>query len=238
MTEAIKVTNLSLSFHRGKRVFQALQGVSFSVEEGKTVGIVGPSGCGKSSLLRILSGVYTRYQGEVLIKGETPNPRKHSFALVPQHYALLPWKQVKENILLPLFFGKHPSRKNTFDEVVNTLGLERILTQYPEELSGGQQQRVALARAFLQEPDLLLLDEPFSALDLYNATRCKEFLQQRLQDDSSPTTLLVSHNLEEVADLCDEVILMQGSPGKVQKVLARTSVCELKEQIIGKPFSE
>lgn len=135
-------------------------------------------------------------------------------------------------------FGKHPSRKNTFDEVVNTLGLERILTQYPAELSGGQQQRVALARAFLQEPDLLLLDEPFSALDLYNATRCKEFLQQRLQDDSSPTTLLVSHNLEEVVDLCDEVILMQGSPGKVQKVLARTSVCELKEQIIGKPFSE
>lgn len=235
MAEAIFVKDLSLSFKRGRHTTQALQGISFSIEQGKTIGIVGSSGCGKSTLLRILAGVYTHYEGTVRILGEAPNPKKHSFALVPQHFALLPWKSVRENILLPILFGKKESAKTSLDEVSKRLGIEDLLSRYPLELSGGQQQRVALARALLQDPDFLFLDEPFSALDVFNASQCKDLLQGCLQKGSNPTTILVSHNLEEVEELCDSIIFMQGNPGRVYKTTEKVSASELRKQLTTKP---
>lgn len=229
MVEAISVKDLSLSFKRGRHTTEALRGISFSIEQGKKVGIVGASGCGKSTLLRILAGVYTHYEGTVRILGEAPNPKKHSFALVPQHFALLPWKSVRENILLPILFGKKSTAKTSMEEVTRRLGIEDLLSRYPLELSGGQQQRVALARALIQEPDFLFLDEPFSALDLFNANQCKDLLKECLQQDSNPTTILVSHNLEEVEELCDAIIFMQGTPKRVCQTTEDVSARELRK---------
>lgn len=229
---AISIQDLTVVFRRGSYSSEALHEVSFSVEEGSILGIIGPSGCGKSTLLRILAGVHTDYSGRVLFKGEKPDPRRHSIALVPQHFGLLPWKHVKANILFPLVLGKTPSRTFSFSAISKALGIEGLLHRYPSELSGGQQQRVALARAFIQTPELLLLDEPFSALDVAAAERCRGFLLESLKKDPhAPTTILVSHNLEEVEGLCDEVILMQEKPGRIKKKLQNFSVKELEQQL-------
>lgn len=217
----VKIHNLSISFRRGYLETTVLDDLTLSVETSRVVGILGESGCGKSTLLRILSGVEKNYTGEVLVYGIPPNPFKHSFALVPQHFALLPWKTIKENILLPLTFGKKKSTCHSFDEIVSTLKIEKLLHRYPSEISGGQQQRVALARAFLQKADLLLLDEPFSALDINNAKICKEFLMKQFKEESTPMTFLVSHNIEEIVDLCEEIVILKGIPGKIDCVISQ-----------------
>ena len=211
----VEVRNLSVSFRRKGRLTQALQGVTFSAPAGSMVGIIGASGCGKSTLLRVLAGVERDYDGEVRIYGRAPNARKGSYALVPQHFGLLPWKKVSENILFPLRLGKTKAEDTTLEELVSLLGIGSLLERYPAELSGGQQQRVALARAFLQQSELLLLDEPFSALDANNALQCREFLMERMKKRERTTTFWVSHNVDEVTAACDFVFHMEGFPGTI-----------------------
>lgn len=211
----VEVQNLSVSFRRKGRLTQALQGVTFSAPAGSMVGIIGASGCGKSTLLRVLAGVERDYDGEVRIYGRAPNARKGSYALVPQHFGLLPWKKVSGNILFPLRLGKTKAEDTTLAELVSLLGIGSLLERYPAELSGGQQQRVALARAFLQQSELLLLDEPFSALDANNALQCREFLMERIKKRERTTTFWVSHNVDEVTAACDFVFYMEGFPGTI-----------------------
>lgn len=210
----ITIKELSYSYHSRGGVTQALNRVSLSLAEGEVIGLTGVSGSGKSTLLNILSGILHGYSGEVLINGEPPNPKKHSIALVPQSYGLLPWKRVRENILLPHTLGKKCERIGELQSIVDRLEIGALLHRYPSELSGGQKQRVALARAFVQSPDLLLMDEPFSALDISTATRSKE-LFKAFQKELGVTTVMVSHNPQEIEGLTDRVIILGGSPGEV-----------------------
>lgn len=195
-------------FYRSRRgTTQAIGGLSCSIDNGEVLGLVGASGSGKSTLLHILAGILQDYKGEVLINGEKPNPKVHSIALVPQHFGLLPWKSVEENILLPESFGKKCPRASQLHKIVEQLEVGHLLKRYPSQLSGGQKQRVALARAFVQSPDLLLMDEPFSALDSETAEKGRAFFRS-FQEELGVTTILVSHNPQEVESLTDRVVQM------------------------------
>ena len=234
---AIIIEHLSLSYYHGRRETQALDDISMSVADGSIVGLKGPSGCGKSTLLHILSGILTHYKGLVTIDGEAPNPQKHSIALVPQSFALLPWKPVRENILLPHLLGKACPHEDRLDEITQRLGIKTLLDRYPCQLSGGQQQRVALARAFVQQPDLLLLDEPFSALDLDTVHKSRELFAQ-FQQEFRVTTILVSHNAEEITTLAERILVLQGEPGRIISDRSRPTAQEIREAICQQSIHE
>lgn len=208
---ALIVEHLSVAYKGAGRV---LDDISLSVPEGTLCAVTGPSGCGKSTLLHVLSGIITRYDGRVMIHGAAPDPRCQSIGLVPQNYGLLPWKRVRDNILLPSRLGKKRPSPSDLQAVVEGLELGELLHRYPHELSGGQRQRVAIARAFVQEPELLLLDEPFSALDMLTAQRCRELFAS-MRARTGVTTIMVTHNVEEAVQMSDYIILLGGSPGRI-----------------------
>lgn len=210
----IDLRDLSIYYKHKEQNVPVLEHVSLHIGEGEFVAITGASGCGKTTLLHVLAGVHTLYTGSALINGEAPDPGRYSIGLVPQQYGLLPWKTVEHNILLPLQIRRQPVDERQLSEIASMLGLRELLNRFPLELSGGQRQRVALARVFLQRPQLLLLDEPFSALDLPTAERSRQ-LFTLLRESYRVTTIMVSHNIEEAAAMAERVILFGGSPGRL-----------------------
>lgn len=210
-TPALLVEHLGVGYKHGGSV---LHDVSLSVTEGELCVVTGPSGCGKSTLLHVLSGIVKGYDGRVLIHGRAPNPKVQSIGLVPQNYGLLPWKRVRDNILLPSALDKTRISEAELQEITAELELKELLRRYPHELSGGQRQRVAIARAFAQEPELLLLDEPFSALDMTTAEKCRQ-LFQRVRQKTGVTTIMVTHNIDEAVAMGDRIVLIGGRPGRV-----------------------
>ena len=222
----VSIEHLSVAYkgRRGETV--AVEDLSLTLGDGEILGLTGPSGCGKSTLLHVLSGIITDYEGTVLIDGLPPDPKVHSVALVPQGFALLPWMTVRENILLPhTLGGKECPNLSHLDEVLQTLEIAPYVDRYPRELSGGQRQRVALARAMVQDPDLLLLDEPFSALDIGTAEL------QHFRRSLGLTTILVSHNVEEIAGLAERVIVMGGTPGRILSETRGATAERIAEEI-------
>ena len=176
------------------------------------VTITGPSGSGKSTLLHCLSGIVTQTSGHLLLDDLPISPRTHQIALVPQQYGLFPWKRVASNILLPAALGKRSVSPELQQEILKTLGLLDLLDRYPHQLSGGQRQRVALARAFIMQPDLLLLDEAFSALDVATAERSRQLFLELWARYPVPT-LCVTHSPEEATTLAQRTLLLGGTPG-------------------------
>ena len=172
LSPALHIQSLSASYtsstsRQGKKD-PILTGVSASIGE-EIVSVIGPSGGGKSTLIYCLSGIIEPTSGSITLNGLPLDPKRHQIALVPQQYGLLPWKRVRENILLPHSLGKRIVSEELQSSILHTLDIQSLLDRYPSELSGGQRQRVALARAFIMRPDLLLLDEAFSALDIATA---------------------------------------------------------------------
>lgn len=186
-------------------------GITFSMGR-EIVTITGPSGSGKSTLLHCLSGIVTPTSGHLLLDDLPISPRTHQIALVPQQYGLFPWKRVASNILLPAALGKRSVSPELQQEILETLGLFDLLDRYPHQLSGGQRQRVALARAFIMQPDLLLLDEAFSALDVATAERSRQLFLELWARYPVPT-LCVTHSPEEATTLAQRTLLLGGTPG-------------------------
>lgn len=227
----ISIQQLGVIFSGKNGTTEALKDFSLQLADGEIYSVIGPSGCGKSTLLYILAGIRTNYTGEVLINGERPNPKRQSIGLVPQNYGLLPWKRVKENIFLPECI----KRRMGFDdaharEIMDTLDLDELLERYPHELSGGQQQRVALARSFIQRPDLLLMDEPFSALDTLTAERSRKLFFD-VWKKSPVTTLFITHNIDEAVSMTKHVVLLSPSPGRVTHILENPTAAEVRNLI-------
>lgn len=195
----LTVTNLRV----GYAGVPVLRGLSFTLEGG-VLAILGPSGCGKTTLLNVLAGVLPQTGGEVLFHGRPLEPASTAIGLIPQGYGLLPWKTVRENCLL---CAKLRGRQVNPEPLARELGIDFLLDRYPRALSGGQAQRVALARALLMEPALLLLDEPFAALDMavLNRTRrlCLDMLRERRM-----TALVVTHRLEDALCLGNSIAVM------------------------------
>lgn len=204
---------------RDAPVVQALHDIHFSASPGEFLTIVGPSGCGKSTLLRILAGIEQLTQGEIRVHGQRATGPNPSIGVVFQAPVLLPWRTVIENVLLPADI-RHTSRQEAMARAFNLLalvGLEDFVHRYPKELSGGMQQRVGIARALINGPDILLMDEPFGALDAM--TRENMNLEiRRIQKGLATTVMLVTHSIPEAVFLGERVVVMTPRPGKVTAI--------------------
>lgn len=186
-----------------------LGGLSFDLEDGGLLALAGPSGCGKTTLLNVLSGVLTPTGGKITFDGMDLTPKSTAIGLIPQHYGLLPWKTVRQNLLFCAQARKHVNLTR-LDALCTQLGLASLLNRFPRALSGGQAQRVALARALLMEPRLLLMDEPFAALDEAAALNARR-LCFRAWRETGCTAIVVTHRLEEALFLADHIAVM--APG-------------------------
>lgn len=198
---------------------QVLKEVSFSLSEGEYTAILGKSGCGKTTLLNILAGFDRRCDGSVFLQGvdsENPSPER---AVVFQTPALFPWCSVLQNVAYPLKrkgLNRFEREKEAM-EIIQKVGLSGFEKYYPHELSGGMQQRVALARVFVMRPPLLLMDEPFAALDAQLREQMQNLLLS-LRAEYHPSIIFVTHDVEEAVRLADRIILLGGRPASVQRV--------------------
>jgi len=213
-------SGVSVDYGTGTDAVHAIADTSLCVERGMVLALIGASGCGKSTMLRVAAGLVRPTAGTLYADGVPVNPHILRIGFLPQNYGLLAWKTVRENILLGAQIKGmwNAGRMNAFDEIVSDLGLSGLLTRYPCELSGGQQQRVGLARAFLLAPDLLLMDEPFSALDAITRESMQEIFLS-LWKKHAVTTMLVTHYVEEALMLAGRIAVMTGTPGRIAEII-------------------
>jgi NitT/TauT family transport system ATP-binding protein len=217
---AIRIRNVGKIFARpGAEPVVALKDISLDILPNKFVTLVGPSGCGKTTLLRMLNGLITPNSGEILVEGKRPSPGPH-MGFVFQSFRLLPWRTVRANVAFSLELhgiGAQECLART-DRYLEMVGLSRFAESYPAELSGGMKQRVALARALVPEPHILLMDEPFAALD----AQTREFMQlelMRIWHAKKSVVVFVTHSVDEAVLLSDEIVLLRPRPGQVAECL-------------------
>jgi NitT/TauT family transport system ATP-binding protein len=212
--------NKSYSARDGRTVV-ALQDVDFEIGKGELVTVVGPSGCGKSTLLKIIAGILPGGSGELDLLGQPVRGPSRNIGVVFQAPVLLPWRNALENVLLPIDVqrrGRDAHRQRALD-LLQMVGLQGFEGKYPTELSGGMQQRVGIARALVHNPDLLLMDEPFGALDAMTREQMNLELL-RIWAESGKTIMLVTHSIPEAVFLADRVIVMSPRPGRIAEVIA------------------
>jgi ABC-type nitrate/sulfonate/bicarbonate transport system ATPase subunit len=216
----IQIKSLNVNYEAVGECYAALKNVNLELAAGETCAIIGPSGCGKSTLLKVLAGIIKKYDGAVEINGQPIMPCQQRIGFIPQNYGLLPWKNVSENIRLGVKIKNknNPADLEGFDFLIQQLGLAGLENRYPGELSGGQQQRVALARSFLLKPDLLLMDEPFSALDAMTREEIQNVFLHAWRK-SSVSTILVTHHVEEALYLGQKIVILSGIPGSISKII-------------------
>ena len=222
--ELIRLEQIRKTYPQPQGTITVLDGIDLSIPTDEFVAIVGPSGCGKTTLLRIINGLITPTSGTALYRGKPLNGVNLGCAMVFQSFALLPWLTVRENVELGLeargMDAEHRAKKANF--FIDKVGLDGYEEAYPREVSGGMKQRVGLARAMAVEPELLLMDEPFSALDALTSVALREELLDLWRDPEIPlrTLLLVTHIIEEAVELADRVIVLSNRPARILKDLA------------------
>jgi NitT/TauT family transport system ATP-binding protein len=215
----LELKHVSKNFAHAKGTLEVLRDISFDIEQGEFVALVGPSGCGKSTLLRIVNGIVPLTSGQVLYNGRQVDGINLECALVFQSFALLPWLSVKANVELGLEAQGLPvaERERRAGIYIDKVGLDGFEEAYPRELSGGMKQRVGFARALAVEPKVLLMDEPFSALDALTAITLREEMLDIWQSPDMPVKniVMVTHIIEEAIELADRIVVMAGGPGRV-----------------------
>jgi NitT/TauT family transport system ATP-binding protein len=219
--ETIKVQKVDKVFStlRGESI-NALSDISLSVGQREFVAIVGPSGCGKSTLLRILAGLTAATSGKVELDGTLVTSPRPDIGIVFQNAVLLPWRTILQNVLLPAEvqgLSKDQSSRRAHD-LLQMVGLSDFETKYPAELSGGMQQRAAISRALVSDPRILLMDEPFGALDAMTREQMNLDLQH-IWSESGKTVVLITHSIPEAVFLADRVIVMTPRPGKIARIV-------------------
>jgi len=215
----LKLRHIQQIYTSGQRRFVAVQDVNLTVVEGEFVALLGPSGCGKSTLLRIITGLQKPSEGKVLYHEQPLQGVNPHATIVFQTFALFPWLTVFENVDLALKARDVPAETRTTRalDLIDRVGLDGFETAYPRELSGGMRQKVGFARAMAVEPELLCLDEPFSALDVLSAESLRGELMELWTSGSIPTKaiLMVSHNIEEAVLMADRIVVMDKEPGRI-----------------------
>jgi len=215
----IEVRDLRKEYPSHHGTISIINGVTFDVADSDFVAIVGPSGCGKSTMLRLIQGLERPTSGEILFRGQPVLTSCNEMAMVFQSFALLPWLTIKENVAFGLTARSWSQEKiaSQVDRYISVTGLVGFEEAYPRELSGGMRQRVGLARALAVEPAVLLMDEPFSALDALTAEGLREEVLQLWRDPGLPpeAVILVTHNIEEALMMADRIIVLSHRPSRV-----------------------
>ena len=225
-TVKLAVQDVSKSFRiQGRRwtpdrILNVLGGVSFEVRQGEIVSIIGESGCGKTTLLRIIQGLIHLDSGSILVDGIPVSKPGRDRGFVFQHASLLPWRSALQNVEFGLELQGVPAKERRLraKRLLKLVGLEHATDQYPHQLSGGMQQRIGLARALAIDPAILLMDEPFSALD----AQTREVLQNellRIHGETEKTTLFVTHDLDEAIYLSHRIVVLAARPGRMKKII-------------------
>lgn len=219
MKEFLKINDLKVTYHTKKNETLAIDGVNFSVDEGQFVSIIGPSGCGKTTVLSIIAGLIPKSSGKIFLKGSeiTEPSRKIGYMLQKDH--LFEWRTIIENLYLPLEIThtKNDESVSYVKELLNKYKLEGFEKYYPSQLSGGMRQRVALIRTLATKPELLLLDEPFSALDYQTRLDVCDDVYSIIRQEKK-TAILVTHDITEAISLSDKIIVLSERPSKVRKI--------------------
>jgi NitT/TauT family transport system ATP-binding protein len=234
----IRLNNVSMIYQADSNEVTALTGVSLDIQKGEFISLLGPSGCGKTTLLRIVANLLKPTSGEVLIEGNTTESARlnRKYGMVFQSPVLYEWRTVRKNIELPLELMKlkKEDRKARGEKMLDLVGLTKFADHYPHQLSGGMQQRVGIARALAIRPEILLMDEPFSALDEFTREKLHEDLL-RIWSKTNKTVIFVTHNIAEAVFLSDRVCVLSPHPGRLSAVvditLPRPRTKEIKDTI-------
>lgn len=218
MNKLLEIKNVSLTYQTKEDEITALENLSFSCKEGEFISLIGPSGCGKTTILSLIAGLIKPTSGKIVIDGATEKSQVN-LGYMLQKDQLFPWRTIEKNIYLPLEIKKIKSQENL--EYANTLlekyGLEEFKKKYPDQLSGGMRQRVALIRTLVSNPKLLLLDEPFSALDSQTRLHVCDDVYKIIKAEKK-TALLVTHDISEAISMSDIIIVLTNRPAKVKTI--------------------
>ncbi|RDW16916.1 nitrate/sulfonate/bicarbonate ABC transporter ATP-binding protein [Oceanobacillus arenosus] len=209
---------MSLELKNVGRTFadkQAVRDVSFTAKQGEIIGLLGTSGCGKSTILRAISGLDSEYDGEIAVNGKVTRDIQEEVGFIFQEPRLFPWLTVLDNVTFGLK-GSKSEKEKLGKAYLENVGLNDSAHLFPKQLSGGMAQRVAIARALVTSPEILLLDEPFSALDAFTKMQLQDLLLNIWKTYQS-TIVIVTHDIDEATYLCDRIIILRGQPGKIDK---------------------
>jgi NitT/TauT family transport system ATP-binding protein len=219
----VQLEKVSMAYGRGAAAVKAIEDISITVSRGEFIAVVGPSGCGKSSLMRLVSGLHPPLSGVLTIEGKPVTGPLKKVGMAFQNSNLLPWRNAVDNVLLPLeivepfrsdFSRKKLQYRKKAEELLQSVGLTGFTEKFPWELSGGMQQRTSICRALVHEPEILMLDEPFGALDAFTREELWCALRD-LQAERKVTVMLVTHDLREAVFLADTVYVMSERPGRI-----------------------
>jgi len=216
----ITIDSASKTFKGRSGPVEALRDITLSIGAGEFVAVIGRSGCGKSTLLRMIGGLIRPTSGEVLVAGDRVVAPRRDVALVFQRPALLPWRSVLDNVLLPveIFHWRRSQHRDQAERLLEMTGLAGFAKRLPHELSGGMQQRVSLCRALIQNPKVMLMDEPFSALDALTREELAVELQ-RIHMELGTTIVFVTHSIQEAVLLADRVAVLTARPGRLRRIV-------------------
>lgn len=220
MNSALHLNNVSLTYRTRRGYIDALSQVELQIEQGEFVAILGPSGCGKSTILKLAAGLLAPTEGAISVGSQPVNGPSKQTGVVFQQPHLLPWKSLLDNVLLPartLGLPAAAAKKRAL-QLLDLVGLADFVNDYPFELSGGMQQRVGIARMLLSDPQLLLMDEPFAALDALSREKLMLELQ-RIWEQQRKSVLFITHSIQEAVFLADRVLVMSSRPGQIIEAL-------------------
>ena len=209
--------SLNKTFIKLQTQNEVLKNINLQVKPGEFITIIGPSGCGKSTLLKLIAGLDREYEGIITLNHEEITEPSIKQGFIFQEHRLFPWLTVEQNIAADLALKDSQVRKRV-DELIEIVRLKGFEKAYPKELSGGMSQRVAIARALLRDPEVLLLDEPFGALDAFTRTHLQEVLLE-IWEQKKTTMIFVTHDIDESIYLADRVVIMSARPGKISAII-------------------
>lgn len=222
----VRFENVSLTYHDKTGETLALDCLDFEVRRGELLGVVGPSGCGKTTVLSIISSIIKPSSGEVFIDGARPEDSRDVCGYMLQRDELFPWLTISQNVLLGAKIKKMKDRREYAYALLDKYGLCDFKDRYPSQLSGGMRQRVALIRTLATSPELLLLDEPFGALDFQTRLNVVEDVHSIIKNEKK-TAVFVTHDISEAISMCDRIVILSARPAKVKKIVDLSPIGEL-----------